>query len=514
MLFYYSTILKIFSLLSLIKYSNSFILNTHFLFNNLYHNKLYNNLNDNICDKNLYNNLFNGGKLFNWCLYATKSKLKAVRKFTRDRPKKTTPAAIYPSPTLYYGNVHDHFGAPPEYLAIPVQDTLDILRNGKLSELISLLKSGITGSELSKVLSDNSFHADLTKELNTIKEISEFQNDDVSNDLYLYFEPIINKPEEYEHYVDKFYTFKKLQSYWAEREQKLYNTILRQLFSRLRSIAYKLKDTGLSLTEFANPTLWHKYGVFKPVPNCKMVENYLTKHQIAINFDIKNLYFRDENNEIKSNFENFYSKLYKLDDSNTTTDTESSNNTHTNNTDTNINTDNNSTVEDSYSLYDDKGVVETAFSIDENGKLPSDLVDRIVDDLTDLGVLNPKEPWTINLSRIEELQEQFTSEKSQHAYAIRDFYLSLKFPHYQIETDPYILESYVNHQYRTKTYERDLLVKYNNWLKSGAPRETFKPMNVKYKHMAIWHSLSKNQRRRLVQKYVKTQTTPVTQPTK
>ncbi|XP_954682.1 uncharacterized protein TA19670 [Theileria annulata] len=499
MLFYYYTLLIFLTLQTLIKSSYSFIFSTHFHLNDLYHNNLYNNLYNNINDKNIYNNSINGGNVHNWCVYATKSKLKAVRKFTRDRPKKTTPAAIYPSPTLYYGNVHDHFGAPPEYLPIPVQDTLDFLRNGRLSELISLLKAGITGSELSKLLSDNSFHEALSKELESIKDISEFQNDDVSNDLYLYFDRVINKPEEYDHYVDKFYTLKRLQSYWAEREQKLYNTTFRQLFSRLRSIAYKMKDAGIPLAEFANPTLWHKYGVFKPVPNCKMVENYLKKHQIAINFDIKKLYFRDENGEIKSNFENFFSKLYKPDDS-THNSTDNSDNSNSNN---------NSEVEDSYSLHIDKVIGETGFNVDENGRLPEDLVDRIVDDLSDLGVLNHQEPWAINLSKIEELQEQFTTEQSQHAYAIRDFYLSLKFPDYKIETDPYTLESYVNHEYRTKTYERDLLVKYKNWLKSGAPRETFKPMNEKYKHLAIWHSLSKNQRRKLVQKYLKTQTVPV-----
>ncbi|UKK00006.2 hypothetical protein MACK_000071 [Theileria orientalis] len=378
------------------------------------------------------------------------------------------------------------------------------------------MKRGITGSELSEVLSDKSFFNALSEEVSAIKQISEYEACDVSSDLHQYFDSILKSPLDYENYVDKFYTIKKLQSYWDNREKMLYNLTFKRLFARLKSVAYKLNEAGTPLSEFVDPKLWHRYGVFKIVPNCKMADNYLEKHKIALNFDIRTLYYRDVNtNQIKSNFDKFYSELGLKDDANGHTladdrnEAIGSDNTDPTDVENSINT--SASTEDSFNLYPDKPMSqETGFSLDEKGRLPRDLVDRIVSDLTSLGVLDPNQPWFINLSRIDELQEGFDTQQAQHAYAIRDFYLSLKYPDYRIESDPYVLESFVNHEYRTKTYERDLLKKYRNWLLSGAPRDPFRPMNLKYQHLAIWHGLSKNQRRKLAQKYVKSITVPVT----
>ncbi|BAM38549.1 conserved hypothetical protein [Theileria orientalis strain Shintoku] len=406
-----------------------------------------------------------------WSLFATKSKLKAVRKFTRDRPKKTRPSAIYPSPTIYYGNVHNHFGAPPEYLAIPVEKTLNILRNGRLSELISMMKRGITGSELSEALSDKPFFSALSDEVSAIKQISEYEACDVSSDLHQYFESILRSPLDYENYVDKFYTVKKLQSYWENRERMLYNLTFKRLFARLKSVAHKLNEAGTPLSEFADPKLWHRYGVFKMVPNCKMAENYLEKHKIALSFDIRSLYYRDVNtNQIKSNFDKFYAELGLKDGATAhtlgehltdSTDTQTGiNGTASTDTQTGVNgtdaTDTQTGVngagstEGGFNLYPDRpGSQETGFSLDEKGRLPGELVDRIVSDLAALGVLDPNAPWSINLSRIDELQEGFASQQAQHAYAIRDFYLSLKYPGYRVESDPYVLGALIPSLYTT-----------------------------------------------------------------
>ncbi|UKJ87595.2 hypothetical protein MACJ_000030 [Theileria orientalis] len=399
-----------------------------------------------------------------WSLFATKSKLKAVRKFTRDRPKKTRPSAIYPSPTIYYGNVHNHFGAPPEYLAIPVEKTLNILRNGRLSELISVMKRGITGSELSEVLSDKSFFNALSDEVSAIKQISEYEACDVSSDLHQYFDSILKSPLDYENYVDKFYTIKKLQSYWDSREKMLYNLTFKRLFARLKSVAYKLNEAGTPLNEFVDPKLWHRYGVFKIISNCKMADNYLEKHKIAINFDIKSLYYRDVNtNQIKSNFDKFYSELSLKDDANghTLADHRNEAVAPDNADQTDIdNTNTADSTDDSFTLYPDKPrSQETGFSLDEKGRLPRDLVDRIVSDLTSLGVLDSNQPWSINLSKIDELQEGFATQQAQHAYAIRDFYLSLKYPDYRIESDPYVLGTLI-----VSVYTMYLLLQLHNYL--------------------------------------------------
>lgn len=404
-------------------------------------------------------------------LFARTNQLKGARKFSRNRPKKKRPSAIYPSPTLYYGNVQEYFGAPPEYLAIPISSTLHLLRHGSLYRLLSILHSGITGSELSKVLSRGSFRSDLSKELEKLRKIANTMSCDVTSDLVIYLEHIIKSPENYEHFIDRFYTLNRLHRFWELRETNRYNRMFKRIFLRLCSIAFKMKRIGISLEEFTSPELWHKYGVLKSLPNNTMVDNYLAKHRVALNCDIKRLYFRNKDTgKICSKFDdpNFISRVT-------------------------MGRDNVDTPE----LDNDGKTIEL-----EN-HLSQDYIERIVRDLQDLKVLS-EDCAKLNMSRVDDLQADFNSLDAQKAYAIRDYYLSWKYPDYSVETSPYVLESFVNHRYRIKTLERDLLVKYKNWLRRGARRQTPKPMNLKYRHLAIWHGLSKNKRRFLAREYVRT----------
>ncbi|AFZ80600.1 signal peptide-containing protein [Theileria equi strain WA] len=404
-------------------------------------------------------------------LFASKNQLKGARKFSRNRPKKKRPSAVYPSPTLYYGNVQDYFGAPPEYLAVPVDSTLNLLRNGPLHELLSILHKGTTGQELSKILSTGSFRLDLSKELGQLKTIAKTMSCDVTSDLVIYLERIINSPEQHEHFIDRFYTLNRLHTFWELRETNRYNRMLKRIFLRLRSIAFKMKNVGIPLKDFTTPELWHKYGVFKTLPNNTMVDNYLSKHRVALKCNIKGLYFRNrETNKISSKFDDpdFISTICSGEGT--------------------------------------SEVVCDEEDIEPENHLSPEYIERITMDLKDLKLLSD-DCTKLNMSRVDELQRDLDTLDSQKAYAIRDYYLSWKYSDYSVVSSPYILESFVDHRYRTKTLERDLLVKYKGWLRHGAPRHKPKPMNLKYRHLAIWHGLSKNKRRFLAREYVRTLTT-------
>lgn len=393
-------------------------------------------------------------------VYARRRRLKGARQYHRNRPKKTTPAKIYPSPTLYYGNIQDYFGAPREYFAIPCNQALDVLNGPAMSQLIGIIKKGTTADELVKHYNANKgFFTDLLVELQRLRDIAEGQNCDVTRDLAIYFERVINHPEENPHFVDRGYSLKRLQEFWRRREFSRYRALFKHTYWRMREIAVKVAYTGITLMNFNNPKLWWRYGVFKGLPRSTMVDKYLSKHKVALTSNIREFYFIDtETQDVRCTL--------------------------------------------------DEGIDNCQRTPIE--KLDQRVIDRMASDLKDLGLFPNGEWHTMNMSRIDEMQREFSSEDSQRAYAIRDFYLTHTYPGYEVKGDPIYLESFVNHKYRTKTLERDLGVKYANWVKSGARRPNLKPVGLKYQQLAIWKGLSRNKRRMLVQEflYPKAETEP------
>eukprot|EP00371_Babesia_bovis_P000272 XP_001608919.1 hypothetical protein [Babesia bovis T2Bo] len=385
-------------------------------------------------------------------LYGSMNRLKGARRSHRRRPKKKTPAAIYPSPTPYYGNIQDYYGAPREYYTLPCDDALSVIRDEPIVRLSKMLKAGITADTLIlEYEQDPSFHASLLSSLTRLRKIASEKNCDSTRDLVIFFERIIEKPAKHPHFIDRTYTLKRLQEFWKRREFVRYRGLFKRVFRRMLEIALKLQYAGVTLEDFRDPALWWKYGVFKGLPRSTMVDNYMLKHRIALESDIRDFYFIDA-----------------------------------------------ATKEVHCSL--DPGA-------DDCAKHPIETMDehvirRLSDDLKKLGLF-PNDEWqTLNLSRVDELQRECSSADSQHAYAIRDFYLSHKYPEYRVVDDPYYLESFVNHRYRTKTLERDLGVKYDNWLRSGAPKPLPRPIGHKYQTLAKWKSLSRGTRRRLVDEYL------------
>ncbi|KAK1442964.1 hypothetical protein BgAZ_304820 [Babesia gibsoni] len=378
--------------------------------------------------------------------------LKGARKYHRNRPKKLTPAKVYASPTLYYGNIQDYFGAPREYYAIPCTDAINVMNGESMVKLIGMIKCGITGEELAQEFDSNSnFHSQLLNDLQRLRNIATSQNCDVTRDLVIYFDRVINQPKENPHFVDRGHSLKKLQDFWRRREFARYRGLFKHIFWRMREIAAKVAYAGVTLEDFKDPKLWWRYGVFKGLPKSTMASNYVEKHKIALNNDIRDFYFIDADTQ------------------------------------------------------------EVRCMLDENvdncrrkpiEKLDKKVIERMSDDLKQLGIF-PNDEWqTMNMSRIDELQRECSSEDSHRAYAIRDFYLTHLYPEYKVNGDPYYLESFVNHKYRTKTLERDLGEKYANWVRSGARRPMPRPINPKYKQLVIWKSLSRNKRRRLIQEFL------------
>ncbi|KAK1940224.1 hypothetical protein X943_000299 [Babesia divergens] len=379
-------------------------------------------------------------------------RLKGARKYHRKRPKKTTPAEIYPSPTLYYGNIQDYYGAPREYYAIPCSDALSVINSDAMVRLIGLIKRGVTHEELSREFeSDDNFHARLLADLQRLRDIEEAQRCDVTRDLVIYFERVIKRPKEHPHFVDRAHALKRLQEFWRRREFARYRGLFKQVYWRMREIAAKLTYAGITFEDFRDPSLWKRYGVFKGLPQSTMVDNYITKHRIALNSDIRDFYFIDaDTQDVRCVLDEGVSKCRRQ-------------------------------------------------PIDS---LSQKVIDRIADDLKQLGIF-PNDEWqTMNMSRLDELQRECSSEDAQRGYAIRDFYLTHMYPGYKVNGDPYYLESFVNHRYRTKTLERDLVEKYGNWVRSGARRSMPRPVGAKYQQIAIWKSLSRNKRRRLIQEFL------------
>ncbi|CDR95456.1 hypothetical protein, conserved [Babesia bigemina] len=389
--------------------------------------------------------------------------LKGARKSSRRRPKKTTPAKIYPSPTLYYGNIQDYFGAPREYYAVPCADALVVMRSEPMLRLVSMIKRGTTAGELSREFEqDTAFRKAVNAAVEQLRLIADGQRCDVTRDLVIYFERVVERPSEYPHFVDRAHSIKRLQEFWRRREFVRYRGLFKQVYWRMRQIAGKVNYAGVTLQDFRDPALWRRYGVFKGLPRSSMVDNYLVKHKIALDSDIRDFYFIDgDTDEVRC-------------------------------------------------VLDAEAEGRTKRRVDA---LDPKVMDRIARDLRELGVF-PNNEWnTMNMSRIDELQRDCASPDAQRAYAIRDFYLTHACPGYRVNGDRFYLESFVNHRYRTRTLERDLSVKYDNWLRSGAPRPTPRPVGVKYQHMATWKRLSRNQRRHLVQEflYPKAQGKPTTE---
>ncbi|ORM40476.1 uncharacterized protein BXIN_2157 [Babesia sp. Xinjiang] len=385
-------------------------------------------------------------------LFGSRNRLKGARRTHRNRPKKTTPAKIYPSPTLYYGNIQDYYGAPREYYAIPCADTLEVMRSDTMLRMIHMLKSGITADELIHEYEvDPTFRSSLEGVLQRLRNIATGQGCDVTRDLVIFFERVIERPRENPHFVDRAYTLKRLQEFWKRREFVRYRGLFKRVFWRMREVAAKMEYAGVTLDDFRNPALWWRYGVFKGLPRSSMVDNYRIKHKIALESDIRDFYFIDaDTQEVRC-------------------------------------------------ILDPGADGCKRIRIES---LDNRVIDRMANDLRNLGVFPTGEWHTMNMSRVDELQRECSSDDSQRAYAIRDFYLTHKYPGYQVVDDPYYLESLVNHKYRTKTLERDLAVKYDNWIRSGARRPTPRPVGTKYQQIAIWKRLSRNQRRRLVQEFL------------
>ncbi|GBE61364.1 signal peptide-containing protein, putative [Babesia ovata] len=385
-------------------------------------------------------------------LLGSMKQLKGARKSSRRRPKKTTPAKIYPSPTLYYGNIQDYFGAPREYYALPCADALGVIRSEPMVRLASMIKRGTTAEELSREFElDTTFHKAVKSAVEQLRLIAEGQRCDVTRDLVIYFERVVKRPSEFPHFVDRAHAIKRLQEFWRRREFVRYRGLFKQVYWRMRQIAGKVGYAGVTLQDFRDPALWRRYGVFKGLPRSSMVDNYLVKHKIALNSDIRDFYFIDAD------------------------------------------------TDEVCCILDPEADGRAKRRVDA---LDPKVMDRIASDLKELGVF-PNDEWhTMNMSRVDELQRDCASPDAQRAYAIRDFYLTHSNPGYRVNGDPYYLESFVNHRYRTRTLERDLGLKYENWLRSGAPPPMPRPVGVKYQHMVLWKSLSRNQRRHLVQEFL------------
>ncbi|GIX64145.1 signal peptide-containing protein [Babesia caballi] len=384
-------------------------------------------------------------------LFGSMKQLKGARRYDRKRPKKTTPAKIYPSPTLYYGNTQDYFGAPREYYTMPCADALTVVRSEPMLRLVGMLKRGTTAEELAREFeADPSFHTGLRNCLQRLRDIEAAQQCDVTRDLVIYFERVIEHPGEHPHFVDRAYTLKRLQEFWRRREFARYRGLFKQVFWRMREIAAKLAYAGVTLEDFRDPKLWWRYGVFKGLPRSTMVDNYLTKHHIALTSDIRGFYFFDADSQVRC-------------------------------------------------VLDPGAEHHTRRPI---AKLDNRVIDRMAADLRELGVF-PTDQWqTMNMSRVDELQRECSSPDAQRAYAIRDFYLTHRYPGYRVAGDAYYLESFVNHRYRTRTLERDLAVKYDNWVRSGARRPSPRPVGLQYQQLAVWKRLSRGKRRRLVQEFL------------
>ncbi|GFE55740.1 hypothetical protein BaOVIS_031440 [Babesia ovis] len=385
-------------------------------------------------------------------LFGSMKRLKGARRSHRNRPKKKTPAEIYPSPTPYYGNIQDYYGAPREYYALPCDDALDVIRSDPILRLSNMLKCGTTADILIREYeTDPDFRSDLGSALQRLREIATAKSCDVTRDLVIFFERIVETPADNPHFVDRKHTLKKLQDFWQRREFARYRGLFKQVFWRMREIAAKLQYAGVTYDDFRDPALWWKYGVFKGLPRSTMVDNYRKKHKIALESDIRDFYFIDaDTNEVRC-------------------------------------------ILDPGADNCRKTRIETLDNV---------VINRMAQDLKELGIF-PNDEWhTMNVSRIDELQRECSSADAHRAYAIRDFYLTHKYPDYRVVDDPYYLESFVNHRYRTKTLERDLGVKYDNWLRSGARRPTPRLLGLKYQQLAIWKSLSRNKRRRLVQEFL------------
>ncbi|KAK2194653.1 hypothetical protein BdWA1_000562 [Babesia duncani] len=386
----------------------------------------------------------------NFLLGAKRNQLKGARKFTRRRPKKKTPARVYPTPTPYYGNIQEYFGAPREYYAVPVVESQEILREGAISRLVSEIRSGTTGTKLQEFIQQHNLQQPLLKELDKLAEIAKTQKCDVTSDLVLYFDKVIKFPTKNESFIDCFYTLDRIHTKWQRREATKYGCLFKLVFWRLRQMAFKLQKTGLALKDFNTPKMWHRFGVLKNLPKCSMAERYLIKHKVALEMDIKNLYFLDGKNKVLSIYDG--------------------------------------------RMVHDSPKYKPIKAIDQG------VIDKIMRDLQNLSIVT-KEQNVINCSRIDELQETYWTPEAQRAYAIRDFYLSHKLPNYTVVGDPFILESYINHDYRIKTLERDLEKRYQGWLDSGAMYKVPRPTGTKYQYLAKWHALPKAKKRQLAHEY-------------
>ncbi|CAG9484210.1 conserved Plasmodium protein, unknown function [Plasmodium vivax] len=89
--------------------------------------------------------------------------------------------------------------------------------------------------------------------------------------------------------------------------------------------------------------------------------------------------------------------------------------------------------------------------------------EKMCSEFVEMGVLD-NESKKIDLNKIEDIKNDQENILYKKVYAMRDYFYNIMYDHYKPNLDIYELETFIDAEYRTYSYKKDLNVLFRNWV--------------------------------------------------
>ncbi|CEM11257.1 unnamed protein product [Vitrella brassicaformis CCMP3155] len=195
-------------------------------------------------------------------MMSSRVQLKGAKKQNKFRPRKKAPSDINRTPTWYHPSPQLYYDAPPEYTVLPVDDTMDILNDAKMQELLAALRDPKGSSSALERLAGDSEVESLIGKIESIAEEQDcLESAAVARRLRM---ALSSKGEADE--LQPSYRYDVIDQVWEEKQADKLERIAHQKFKQIRTMALDRQQVGGTLDEFRDPSMWERYRILDDLP--------------------------------------------------------------------------------------------------------------------------------------------------------------------------------------------------------------------------------------------------------
>ncbi|VEV54671.1 conserved Plasmodium protein, unknown function [Plasmodium vinckei vinckei] len=369
-------------------------------------------------------------------------------------------------------------------------------------------------------INKDNINDDIYNELKELKRISVEKGDPIGYNIYKYFLNIITNVDRLK-YIDDFFLVDYINNIWINKNVHKYFYFLNSLYDRMKKISYKLFNLNYKIDQIGHIEEKNKMIYFerhelfnKIIKKTKFIPNYILKHNYIYSNNILNLYEYDiQTNSFTNKFDVTYNPVTLNDFFDLKKKTNLNIYYNPNRFDSFINyahtyPRNNQlkqVMQITYGKNDqdntphcdsqkkklnekfkdeknDKKNVNSSVQAKQNDKPNNhpNWIDRIKNDTKlkyeILEKLSEKmhseflemkiidEQNKIDLNKIDDIKNDKDSLLYKKIYAMRDYFYNLIYDNYKPNLDIYELETFVDAEYRTYSYKKDLDLLFKHWV--------------------------------------------------